>query len=600
MKESVVHGAMAVAVATAGWGCGQSEREAPPRGWAAPVETSEFLPQGPVVVRDPAPPAIQGGTLIVARDGRTAVAADPDRDLVYFVDVDAAALVRVVALEPGDQPGRVAEDGAGRIHVALRRGGAIASIDRASGAVVARRAVCPAPSGIAYDAAHDLLHVACETGELLSIAPTAAEPKRVVDLGRDLRDVVVRGSELWVTRFRSSELLVLDQSQAVRGSGVRSIFRPTSPDGLPRAAGTAWHLRGDGAMPLLLHQLATTTPPEASGEWGSPDPGACEGRIAPAVTLLSGGDVAPQANTFSITGASGSTDAALAADGTVALAATGMSWGAGQANVVLLPPGTGGTCASGQSLSLPGEVTAVAFDGHGRLVVQSRQPAFLALFDDHHQRRIVALSGDDRTDTGLALFHAESKTHVACASCHPTGREDGNVWTFVADEPRRTQSLAQPLASTAPYHWDGAMANVPQLVHEVFETRMSGDRLDGDQLKALEHFIFSQPPPPRRLARDPAAAARGAALFARSDTGCSGCHAGAAFSNNATIDVGTGMAAQVPSLIGVGARLPLIHDGCAATLAERFDPSCGGSVHGKTDRLSGAEIADLVAYLETL
>src|SRR4051812_24728843 len=34
-----------------------------------------------------APPPISGGTLTIARDGRTAVAADPDRDRIYVVDI---------------------------------------------------------------------------------------------------------------------------------------------------------------------------------------------------------------------------------------------------------------------------------------------------------------------------------------------------------------------------------------------------------------------------------------------------------------------------------------------------------------------------------
>src|SRR5690242_17970584 len=50
------------------------------------------LPAGPAVSADPPPPPIQGGTLLVARDGVTAVAADPDRDAVYLVDLAAVAL----------------------------------------------------------------------------------------------------------------------------------------------------------------------------------------------------------------------------------------------------------------------------------------------------------------------------------------------------------------------------------------------------------------------------------------------------------------------------------------------------------------------------
>src|SRR4051812_32213345 len=48
---------------------------------------------GTVVIGDPRPPAISGGTLIVLGDGRTAIAADADRDRVYVVDLEARALI---------------------------------------------------------------------------------------------------------------------------------------------------------------------------------------------------------------------------------------------------------------------------------------------------------------------------------------------------------------------------------------------------------------------------------------------------------------------------------------------------------------------------
>jgi cytochrome c peroxidase len=81
---------------------------------------------------------------------------------------------------------------------------------------------------------------------------------------------------------------------------------------------------------------------------------------------------------------------------------------------------------------------------------------------------------------------------------------------------------------------------------------------------------------------------------------CASCHNGASLTNNLSVDVGTGGTFQVPSLHGLALHAPFMHDGCAATLAERFEPGCGGSAHGKTSQLSEAELLDLVSYLETL
>jgi cytochrome c peroxidase len=105
-------------------------------------------------------------------------------------------------------------------------------------------------------------------------------------------------------------------------------------------------------------------------------------------------------------------------------------------------------------------------------------------------------------------------------------------------------------------------------------------------------------------------AARGRSLF-QGAAGCATCHSGAKFTNNTTVDVGTRdtsnlpdggpppTAFQVPPLVGVGWRTPLMHDGCAATIADRFG-SCATPGHGTTAQLPPQDISDLTAYLESL
>lgn len=66
------------------------------------------------------------------------------------------------------------------------------------------------------------------------------------------------------------------------------------------------------------------------------------------------------------------------------------------------------------------------------------------------------------------------------------------------------------------------------------------------------------------------------------------------------VNVGTGGVFEVPSLLGVGARARFMHDGCAATLSNRFGSCGGGDAHGVTSQLAAAELADLVSFLETL
>jgi DNA-binding beta-propeller fold protein YncE len=139
------------------------------------------------------PPPISGGTLIGLGAGSLAVASDPDRDALYVIDTSAGALLKTIALQSGDEPGRLVEDGAGRVHVALRSGGALVTVDPTTGTVLSRRAVCPAPRGVAWDSTTDRVWVACATGELVAL-PAAGGPiatQWVIE--RDLRHQVSVG-----------------------------------------------------------------------------------------------------------------------------------------------------------------------------------------------------------------------------------------------------------------------------------------------------------------------------------------------------------------------------------------------------------------------
>jgi cytochrome c peroxidase len=252
-----------------------------------------------------------------------------------------------------------------------------------------------------------------------------------------------------------------------------------------------------------------------------------------------------------------------------------------------------------------GQPIAVAFAGDGSTVVQSREPAMLALADG---TTIGLATADSRADTGHLLFHANAGGFMACASCHLEGDDDGRVWNFdcgatatVASGPRRTQSLQTGVAGTQPYHWNGDEADFTQLMTDVFLGRMSGPKVLPDQMNAMVSWIDGQPRRMRAPPANPAAVARGAALFNDAqNVGCVTCHSGTRFSSNLTVDVGTGRAFQVPSLLGIGTRGPFMHDGCAATLRDRFNPACGGDRHGITANLSPTQIDDLIAYLDSL
>ncbi|HLK40064.1 MAG TPA: hypothetical protein VKU41_25080 [Polyangiaceae bacterium] len=662
---------------------------------------------GPTMTASVTPPPISGGTLLTTHDGRRAVLSDPDRDAVYVVDIAQGSLAHTVRLQDGDEPGRLVEDGAGRIHVVLRRGGALVDLDPSQGTVLSRRDACPAPRGAAWDAATDQVWVACATGELVAFPAAGGAVARSLMLERDLRDVVVTQGQIAVTKFRSAEVLRV----ATDGTVVRRDALPVPSSGF--VAHVAWRaVAGSAGALVAVHQAESTSSLQTHVQGGYGGAGFCgvamaaggggpigfgggasfggsspgfAGNASPSVPedpadsgpvfedvavpsvpvpppslpapvplppppsppslddagiQCMDGDAGagwnglrqhlgdPLQNSpcgssvvmsvLTVLGPDGSTlinqpfqgvlpvDVAVSADGQTMAAVTPGSTFTNSLDNVFVFDRCGTLQVSGpvdfnSTTDVP---VAVAFDPSNDLLVQTRQPAALFIYkptapgvEPAAPTRVV-LATTSRADTGQDVFHAQAGGMIACASCHPEGGDDGNVWLLDGSR-RRTPSLKGTIAGTAPYHWPGDQPNLVALVDDVYTVRMSGVKLPPDEMTALTRWVQTVPAPaaPRVVAPD--AVARGDALFHRADVGCSTCHSGPKFTNNTTVDVGTGGAFQVPPLVGVGWRTPLMHDGCAATLADRFG-RCATPEHGSTASLAPSDVSDLIAYLETL
>jgi mono/diheme cytochrome c family protein len=247
------------------------------------------------------------------------------------------------------------------------------------------------------------------------------------------------------------------------------------------------------------------------------------------------------------------------------------------------------------SVNPPGtQLVAVAFTGETP-ILQYREPSSLIIGD-----RAVPLPGDTTKDTGNMLFHLQTGSALACASCHPEGQDDGHVWHFSGFGPRRTQSLRGGLLGTEPFHWDGTEQDFAALTADVMQGRMAGPPLSAEQTTALAKYIDALPalPAPAPDATN-ALVARGQKLFDDAKVGCATCHSGARLSNDQTVFVGGDTPLQVPSLVGVWARAPYLHDGCAQTLLDRFT-TCDTGQHGNLQGLSGDDLDALVAYLDSL
>lgn len=559
---------------------------------------------------------ISGGTLLVTRDGSTAVATDPDRDRVWIVDLPGRR-VQSVALERDDEPGRGVEGADGEVHVVLRGGGAVVTLDVGDAAVIERRPVCAAPRGIAFDEAADAIHVACLGGELVTMPVAGGEPLRELHLEPDLRDVSVTGGGLAVSRFRSAELLVVDAGGEVVRRRAPDVFQATVQAGpftdvVGFSPDVAWRtvvMPGGGLA--MVHQRAqdTAIPLGTGGEYiqslapGEQD-GCAAGIVHSAVTLFDAEGEVHQGAGLVLSEATVPVDiAASKAGDTLAVVAAGSHtvtelWVDEYAGETSAGACTG---AVRSRRHLSGTPVAAAYGKDGVLIVQVQSPPALVLLSEAGEETI-RLPGESLETTGSSLFHAAAQgSHgLACASCHPEAGEDGRTWLFSFLGARRTQHLRGGIADTAPFHWSGDLPDMGQLVGEVLVRRMGADAPAPHELALFQGWLDAQPSLPVSPPRDAAAAARGKGLFESAAVGCAGCHGGPQLTDNLSWDVGTGAKFQTPRLVDLSHHGPWMHDGCAETLEDRFDPGCGGAEHGDVSGLSAGQIDDLVAYLETL
>jgi YVTN family beta-propeller protein len=201
---------------------------------------------------------------------------------------------------------------------------------------------------------------------------------------------------------------------------------------------------------------------------------------------------------------------------------------------------------------------------------------------------------------------------VSCSSCHPDGRTDGLSWVLPVPGGRdlwRTEPTTRRAArntptlwgvtATAPYHWDGALADLPAFSRHMV-SQMGGRGLasrDVDDLRAYL-AVIDVPDNPKSGRLAPGLLARGEALFAER---CASCHAGERLTDGRSHRSATlsAMMLDTPSLRGAFASAPYLHDGSAATLREVLtSPAPTIAAHAQRG-LPPADLEALEAFVET-
>jgi DNA-binding beta-propeller fold protein YncE len=299
----------------------------------------------------------------------------------------------------------------------------------------------------------------------------------------------------------------------------------------------------------------------------------------------------------------------------------------------------------------------LALTGDGRLVVQNFLSRSLGVYDiepllagrDGVVRQlaeVVTVAEEPLAPEVLLgkqiFYNADSPQmsrdgYLSCASCHLDGGHDGRVWDFTdrGEGLRNTIDLrGRGGMRQGPLHWTGNFDEVQDFEGDIrrhfggtgfladADWDEASDSLGAgkggrsaalDALAAYVATLDEVPPSPFGGGGAPSAGAdeddvaAGAALFV--ERGCADCHGGAEFTDSAEgvrHDVGTARTASgqrlggpldgfdTPTLRGVWATAPYLHNGSAPTLADALV----GEAH--VGDLDGGERDLLVAYLLTL
>ena len=272
----------------------------------------------------------------------------------------------------------------------------------------------------------------------------------------------------------------------------------------------------------------------------------------------------------------------------------------------------------------------LALDDEQRLYVQNFLGRSLSVFDvagllsgTGESVRLLAeidlVANETLSDEvlrGKRIFYDASSSemslegYISCASCHLDGGQDGRVWDFTdRGEGLRNTITLRGRGGTrlqGPVHWTGNFDEIQDFENNIrahfggsgflsdddFDRGSRSDPL-GDakaglspKLDALAAYVSSLTDVPTSPYRDAqgrltAAAETGRGVFA--EQGCGDCHGGVGFTDSAPgvlHDVGTASAASgkrigapltgfdTPTLKGVWATAPYLHDGSASTLAQ--------------------------------
>ena len=213
---------------------------------------------------------------------------------------------------------------------------------------------------------------------------------------------------------------------------------------------------------------------------------------------------------------------------------------------------------------------------------------------------------------GEAIFYDARRSldqWYSCHSCHQDGGVNAVAIDTFNDDSARTFKTVLPLyqiEATKPWTWHGWQTDLRAAMKKSITSTMIGPEPSEEDVDAMIAYLQTlQPPPPIRTSDEKlqAAVQRGKDVFVRA--GCMECHRGPHYTDGKVHDVGLGSRADrydgfnTPTLVRVGRKTKLLHDGRASSLREVLEGDHNpAQVTGK--RLTDDELSDLLIYLKQL
>ena len=269
-----------------------------------------------------------------------------------------------------------------------------------------------------------------------------------------------------------------------------------------------------------------------------------------------------------------------------------------------------------------------------------------------HQSTTTVVAQDRMNEfvlKGKKLFHHAANpqmsrdSYISCASCHQDGGQDGRVWDFTdrGEGLRNTTTLLGKAGEKhGPLHWSANFDEIQDFEHDIRgafggtgftsssdtpETYLKQSPPLGfpkagasNELDALATYVRSLASTPDSPYRTPTgkltdAGQRGKKHFQQLN--CVSCHGGDEFTastsryvhNVGTLTKGSGKrlhgkleGIDTPTLKGVWATAPYLHDGSAKTLREVLTTKNQNQLHGKTASLNDKQMDELICYLKQI